>query len=52
MVCRMRWYPMVFHKYNQKNSQDNSENDFKKFEISLKNHILNISGMKKHLISL
>ena len=45
--------PMFVHKCKpKKESQDNCENDFKIFEISSKSHILNISGLKNHLISL
>lgn len=44
---------MFFYKWRpQKKSQGNCENNFKLLEISWKNHILNISGMKKNILFL
>lgn len=39
--------PCSFTSEGRKKSQDNCENNFKMFEISLMIHILNISGMKE-----
>lgn len=53
MVCRMLWYLIwYFISEGRKKNLNNCGNDFKIFEISYKIHILNISGMKKNIISL